>query len=161
MLISIAASRSRGSFSSFRSIGSSSVQSQLQATCPFDTVSAVLQRDICWKRITMQNRITEWYQEDQFASSNLSRVDLFEIKAKRSLSLKSTFELPSQVSCISCNAPRGVIAVGQQSGNVSSLHTETSTAVRSKEFFYSFVIVCNQSFLWHHSGSYLWVQYCS
>ena len=103
----------------------------------------------------MQNRITEWYQEDQFASSNLSRVDLFEIKAKRSLSLKSTFELPSQVSCISCNAPRGVIAVGQQSGNVSSLHTETSTAVRSKEQCHSFVIVCNEGFLCHPLGYYL------
>ena len=103
----------------------------------------------------MQNRIIEWYQEDQFASANLSRVDLFEIKAKRSLSLKSTFELPSQVSCISCNAPRGVIAVGQQSGNVSSLHTETSTAVRSKEYLYPFVIVCNQAFLWQFIGSYL------
>lgn len=103
----------------------------------------------------MQNRIIEWYQEDQFASANLSRVDLFEIKGKRSLSLKSTFELPSQVSCISCNAPRGVIAVGQQSGNVSSLHTEISTAVRSKEYFYSSVFLCNQGFLWHPIGSYL------
>ena len=100
----------------------------------------------------MQNRIIEWYQEDQFASANLSRVDLFEIKAKRSLSLKSTFELPSQISCISCNAPRGVIAVGQQSGNVSSLHSETSSAVRSKEYFQSFKLVCDQDFMCWYVG---------
>ena len=80
----------------------------------------------------MQNRIIEWFQEDQFASANLSRVDLFEMKAKRSLALKSSFELPSQVSCISCNASRGVIAVGQQSGNISSLNTESASTVRNR-----------------------------
>ena len=78
----------------------------------------------------MQNRIIEWYQDDQFASANLNRVDLFEIKGKRSLLLKSTFELSSQVSCISCNATRGVVAAGQQSGNISFLHSETTSGVR-------------------------------
>jgi hypothetical protein len=78
----------------------------------------------------MQNRLIEWYQEDQFASANLNRVDLFEIKGKRSLVPKSSYELPSQVSCISCNASRGVVAVGQQSGNISFLQSETTSGVR-------------------------------
>ena len=83
-----------------------------------------------WLAAEMQNRLIEWYQEDQFASANLNRVDLFEIKGKRSLLPKSTYELPSQVSCISCNASRGVVAVGQQSGNISFLQSETTSSVR-------------------------------
>ena len=78
----------------------------------------------------MQNRIVEWFQEDQFASANLNRVELFEIKGKRTLTLKSSFELPSQVSCISCSTSRGIVAVGQQSGNVSFVDGATTTGVR-------------------------------
>ena len=77
----------------------------------------------------MQNRIIEWFQEDQFASANLNRVELFEIKGKRTLALKNSVELPSQVSCISCSTSRGVVAVGQQSGNVSFVTGDTTTAV--------------------------------
>lgn len=94
-------------------------------------LSRSLQRDlVSWSAAEMQNRLIEWYQEDQFASANLNRVDLFEIKGKRSLLPKSTYELPSQVSCISCNASRGVVAVGQQSGNISFLQSETTSGVR-------------------------------
>ena len=79
--------------------------------------------------LIMQNRIIEWFQEDQFASANLNRVELFEIKGKRTLSLKNSVELPSQVSCISCSTSRGGVAVGQQSGNVSFVNGDSTTAV--------------------------------
>ena len=77
----------------------------------------------------MQNRIIEWFQEDQFSSANLNRVELFEVKGKRTLALRSSYELSSQVSCISCSASRGIVAVGQQSGNVSFVDGETATGV--------------------------------
>lgn len=84
--------------------------------------------------ITMQNRIIEWSHEDQFASANLNRVELFEINGKRTLTLKGSHELPSQVSCISCNTQRGIVAVGQQSGNVSFVYGDTSAGVSSASF---------------------------
>ena len=80
--------------------------------------------------VTMQNRIIEWFREDQFASANLNRLELFEIKGKRTLALRGSYELPSQVSCISCSESRDIVAVGQQSGNVSFVDGDTSAGVK-------------------------------
>lgn len=78
----------------------------------------------------MQNRFVEWFHKgDQFAAANLNKIELFEVKGKRSLSLKNSIDLPSPISCISCNSSRAIVAVGQQSGSVSSTDWENNPIV--------------------------------
>jgi hypothetical protein len=74
----------------------------------------------------MPNRFVEWFHGDQFAAASLNKIELFEVKGKRSSSLKNSVELPSPVSCISCNASRAVVAVGQHTGSVSSTDWENN-----------------------------------
>jgi hypothetical protein len=74
----------------------------------------------------MPNRFVEWFQGDQFAAASLNKIELFEVKGKRSLSLKNSVDLASPVSCISCNASRAVVAVGQHTGSVSTTDWENN-----------------------------------
>jgi hypothetical protein len=82
----------------------------------------------------MQSRIVEWFQEDHFAAASLNKVEVFEIKGKDTLSQKYSFDLPSPLSCISCSSSRGLVAVGQQSGNVSFIDVDKASEVRNQTF---------------------------